>query len=221
MKHEPKYLLTTEFNGVFFLNSNDGRYPTITVTASKGVPLTEEEKLAYSDDFQVYGPKLVLLPYKNKSPIKLEGIVEAKKEEANKEVENKLEENNQLPKEDFKKKVIELKKKYSAEPDKKVRKQIKKEIESLLNYNVQGLIMGLAKSLKEKLKSINEMEGVVMVWDRAGKKGSITSGTQSFEVSPELVASFGDEAQALEGLPVDFEVGQVDGQEMVTSITLK
>jgi hypothetical protein len=81
--------------------------------------------------------------------------------------------------------------------------------------------MGLAKSLKEKLKSINEMEGVVMVWDRANKKGNITSGSQSFEVSPELVASFGDEAQALEGLPVDFEVGQVDGQEMVTSITLK
>jgi hypothetical protein len=81
--------------------------------------------------------------------------------------------------------------------------------------------MGLAKSLKEKLKSINEMEGVVMVWDRAGKKGSITSGTQSFEVSPELVASFGDEAQALEGLSVDFEVGQVDGKEMVTSLSLK
>lgn len=135
MKHEPKYLLTTEFNGVFFLNSNDGRYPTITVTASKGVPLTEEEKLAYSDDFQVYGPKLVLLPYKNKSPIKLEEVVEAKKEETSKEIENKLEEKNQLPKEDVKKKVIELKKKYSAEPDKKVRKQIKKEIESLLNYN--------------------------------------------------------------------------------------
>lgn len=135
MKHEPKYLLTTEFNGVFFLNSNDGRYPTITVTASKGVPLTEEEKLAYSDDLQVYGPKLVLLPYKKKSSPKEKEVVEAKQEETSKEIENKLEEKNQLPKEDVKKRVIELKKKYSAEPDKKVRKEIKKEIESLLNYN--------------------------------------------------------------------------------------
>jgi hypothetical protein len=136
MKHEPKYLLTTEFNGVFFLNSNDGRYPTITVTASKGVPLTEEEKLAYSDDLQVYGPKLVILPYKKKSSVKEKDVVvEAKQEDTSTEIENKLEEKNQLPKEDVKKKVIELKKRYSAEPDKKVRKEIKKEIESLLNYN--------------------------------------------------------------------------------------
>jgi hypothetical protein len=136
MKHEPKYLLTTEFNGVFFLNSNDGRYPTITVTASKGVPLTEEEKLAYSDDLQVYGPKLVILPYKKKSSVKEKDVVvETKQEDTSTEIENKLEEKNQLPKEDVKKKVIELKKRYSAEPDKKVRKEIKKEIESLLNYN--------------------------------------------------------------------------------------
>lgn len=135
MKHEPKYLLSTEFNGVFFLNSNDGRYPTITVTSSKGVPLTEEEKLAYSDDLQVYGPKLVLLPYKKKYSPKEKEVVEAKQEDTSKDIENKLEEKNHLPKEDVKKKVIELKKKYSAEPDKKVRKEIKKEIESLLNYN--------------------------------------------------------------------------------------
>jgi hypothetical protein len=136
MKHEPKYLLTTEFNGVFFINSNDSRHPTITVTSSKGVPLTEEEKLAYSDDLQVYGPKLVLLPYKKKTSTKDVGVVvETKQEDARSDIENKLEEKNQLPKEDVKKKVIELKKKYSAEPDKKVRKEIKKEIESLLNYN--------------------------------------------------------------------------------------
>jgi hypothetical protein len=81
--------------------------------------------------------------------------------------------------------------------------------------------MGKAKSLKEKLKGINEKDGVVGVWNRQTGAGTIHSGTQSFEVNPELVKSFGDERQALDGLPVSFETGTVDGKEMVTSVSLK
>lgn len=81
--------------------------------------------------------------------------------------------------------------------------------------------MGKAKSLKEKWAKLNENDGVIMTWDRASGKGNVTAGTQSFEVSPELVKSFGDEKEALEGKDCTFTTGTVDGKEMVTSISLK
>lgn len=81
--------------------------------------------------------------------------------------------------------------------------------------------MGKAKQLKEKWSKINEQEGVIMAWDRVSGKGNITAGTQSFEVSPELVKSFGDEKLALEGKDCEFTTGTVDGKEMVTSLTVK
>lgn len=81
--------------------------------------------------------------------------------------------------------------------------------------------MGKAKTLKEKWSKINEQEGVIMTWDRATGKGNVTAGTQSFEVSPELVKSFGEEAEALEGKDCEFSTGTIDGKEVVTSISLK
>lgn len=81
--------------------------------------------------------------------------------------------------------------------------------------------MGKAKSLTEKWKKINEQDGTIVTWDRFTGKGNISAGTQSFEVSPELVKTFGDEAEALEGKEVEFTTGTVDGVEVVTSIKLK
>lgn len=81
--------------------------------------------------------------------------------------------------------------------------------------------MTRVKSLKEKLTKIFEREGVVITWDKASGLGTISSGTKSYSVNPELVKSFGDERMPMKVREVTFEVGDVDGKEMVTSIALK
>lgn len=81
--------------------------------------------------------------------------------------------------------------------------------------------MGQAKNLKTKWSKVNEQEGVIATWTRQTGAGLVSSGTKSYEVNPELVKSFGDEKQAIEGLACDFEVGTIDGKEVVTSISLK
>lgn len=81
--------------------------------------------------------------------------------------------------------------------------------------------MGKAKVMTEKLKKLSEREGVIGTWDRSSGAGTINSGTQAFEVKPELVKSAFEDREAVEGLEVDFEVGSVDGKEMVTSVNLK
>ena len=67
MKTEYKYLVTSTASGVIFLNSNDGRLPTVTLDGKKKVPFTEHQKDAYSEDLQVYGPKIVLEEYKDQN----------------------------------------------------------------------------------------------------------------------------------------------------------
>lgn len=78
-----------------------------------------------------------------------------------------------------------------------------------------------AAQLKEKFKKILEMDGVVTKWDRSTGAGLVSTSTKEYEINPELVKSFGDERMPMDSRDVTFEVGEVDGKTMVTSLSLK
>lgn len=127
MKHEPKYLIQSNVAGVIFLNANESNNPTIVIDGKKEVVISEKQKSDYSDDLGIYGPKLSLVILSGDKK------VSAKTETIKKEIETKLSApSTGTSKEEVKAKVKDLKKKYSSESDKNVRKKIKKEIETLL-----------------------------------------------------------------------------------------
>lgn len=150
MKTEHKYLVTSNASGVIFLNSNTGSLPTITLDGKKKVPFTEEQKLAYSEDLEIYGPKIVLEEYKAEkagsskkvtpptggksgtSKKVSKKVTASNKGEVQKEIENKLDASAPMTKEEIMVKARQLKKQYAAETDKSVRKELKKKIETLL-----------------------------------------------------------------------------------------
>lgn len=151
MKTEYKYLVTSTASGVIFLNSNSGNLPTITLDGKNKVPFTEVQKEAYSEDLEVYGPKIVLEGYNanNASPAKKAApkggnsggnskkstgkkLADKKNKSVKEEIENKLEASAPVTKDEIMAQARKLKKKYAAETDKSVRKELKKEIETLL-----------------------------------------------------------------------------------------
>ena len=81
--------------------------------------------------------------------------------------------------------------------------------------------MGKANELKARLIALSEREGVVTDWNAKTGAAVVSSGTKSFEVSPELVKEFGDERMFMRDKEVTFEVGDVDGKQMITSLKLK
>jgi hypothetical protein len=147
MNQEQKYKIITEYTGALFLHSNDRTRPAYKVTAKEPCIITETEKTLYSNDIKAYGPKLMIIPVdvkevkaktdtskaEKQTEVKAKSSDVEKQKEVKKEIENKLETAPKPSKDEIKAKVKKLKIKYSEEQNKDVRKQIKKEIETLLN----------------------------------------------------------------------------------------